>query len=120
MLRGADILFLPERFDETAQGIRLSISSKAHLFMFSGKPIIVYSDPVTGIVRYATEDGWAAVVDRRDPGLLADTIERLFKDDVYRQQLIAGARSTAEKNHNLTTIRSSFFKLICSAIPNRK
>jgi glycosyltransferase involved in cell wall biosynthesis len=115
-LRGADILFLPERFDETVKLIRLSVSSKAHLFMFSGRPIVVYSDPVTGIVRYAKEDGWAAVVDRRDPHLLADTFERLITDENERERLIAGAGCVAMKNHHLPIIQDSFCELLCSAI----
>ncbi len=112
ILRGADILFLPERFDETAAGIRLSVSSKAHLFMFSGRPIVVYSSPVTGISRYAKEDGWAAVVDHQDPLQLAQVFERLMKDDVYRQQLIDKACKTAINNHDLASNQLSFSKMV--------
>ena len=57
VLRGADILFLPERFDETAKLLKMSISTKVSLFMFTGKPIVVYSDPQTGIAAYATDAG---------------------------------------------------------------
>ena len=47
-LKGADILFLAEGFDEGfVSAIKLSISSKAHLFMFTKRPIIVYSHPET-------------------------------------------------------------------------
>jgi len=115
VLRGADILFLPERFDGSAEGIRLSVSSKAHLFMFSERPIIVYSDPVTGIARYAEEEGWAAVVSRRDPLLLADAIDRLATDEAYRQRLVAGALTTAGANHELETIRTMFRHLLTAA-----
>ena len=116
ILLGADVLFLPERFDDTAKLIRLSVSSKAHLFMFSGRPIVVYSDPLTGIAHYASEDGWAAVVDRRDPHLLADTFEKLITDENERERLIAGARCVAMKNHHLPTIQTSFHDLLCSAL----
>jgi glycosyltransferase involved in cell wall biosynthesis len=116
VLKGADILFLPERFDEIAYGIRLSVSSKAHLFMFSERPIIVYSDPVTGIARYAREEGWGALVDRRDPALLAEVIERLFRDESYRRGIISAARQTASKNHNMTAIRVSFRELMEKAV----
>ena len=119
VLRGADILFLPERFDESAKGIRLSVSSKAHLFMFSERPIVVYSDPVTGIARYASEDGWAAVVDRRDPGLLADVFARIISDFGYRQELIDGARYTAVRNHDLTAIRAEFREKITSSVTEK-
>lgn len=118
VLRGADVLFLPERFDETSHGIRLSISSKAHLFMFSEKPAVVYSDPVTGIARYAKEEGWAAVVDRRDPCLLAAAIEKLIKNEPYRRLIISGAQRTAFKNHDVAAIRTSFRQQICNAVIN--
>lgn len=116
VLRGADFLFLPERFDETSKLIKVSISTKAHLFMFAGKPIIVYSDPETGIVRYAKEEGWAAVIDSRDPLLLAQTLERLITDGDDRQQLIAGARRTALKNHHLPSIQNAFYDMLCSPV----
>ncbi len=117
VLRAADVLFLPERFDETASLIRSSVSSKAHLFMFSGRPIVVYSDPMTGIVRYAREDGWAAVVDRRDPLLLAQTFEVLITREDERQRLLACAQRTAMKNHHLPTIQTTFYDLLCSVLP---
>ena len=116
ILRGADILFLPERFDETAPLIKLSVSSKAHLFMFSSKPIIVYSDSITGISRYAREDGWAAVVAKRDPQLLADTIEQLITNREAKQNFIDSAYGVAMKNHNLSEIQSSFKMLLWDAI----
>jgi glycosyltransferase involved in cell wall biosynthesis len=118
ILQGADILFLPERFGGTAHGIRLSVSSKAHLFMFSGKPIVVYSDPVTGIARYAQEDGWALVVDRRDPYLLGATLEKIMTDSGLRERLIIAGSRTAMKNHDITAIRASFYALLCSVVVN--
>lgn len=120
VLRGADILFLPERFDETSKLIKISISTKAHLFMFAGKPIVVYSDPGTGITRYAREEGWAAAIYRRDPFLLSQTFERLITDVDERWRLIAVARRTALKNHHLPTIQNSFYDLLFSAVSNNK
>lgn len=111
VLRAADVLFLPERFDETADGIRLSVSSKAHLFMFAGKPIVVYSDARTGVARYAREDGWAAVVAQRDPALLATTIEAMYRNREVRDRYVAAAQRTAEKNHCLPLIQESFRSL---------
>jgi glycosyltransferase involved in cell wall biosynthesis len=111
-LIGADLLFLPERFDESANDIRLCVSSKTHLFMFSGKPIVVYSDPRAGVVRYAEEEGWAAIVDRRNPRLLANTIERILLDDSLRQNIVRNAHLSAMRNHDLTAIQSSFLNMI--------
>jgi hypothetical protein len=119
MLRGADILFLPERFDDTVDTIRLSVSSKAHLFMFSGRPIVVYSDPKAGITRYAREEGWAAVVDHKDPLRLANTLEALLVNGGETLQLVARARQVALRNHHLPTIQREFRSALISAIPEQ-
>jgi glycosyltransferase involved in cell wall biosynthesis len=118
-LRGADILFLPERFDETANNIRLCISSKAHLFMFAQKPIVVYSAPQTGIVHYAREGRWAAVVDKRDPKFLADTFMKLLFDEKERFTLIKNAKVIADRNHNLLMIQARFLELVQSLNRNQ-
>jgi glycosyltransferase involved in cell wall biosynthesis len=120
ILRGADILFLPERFDETAKDIRLCISSKAHLFMFSGRPTVVYSDPITGIARYARREEWAEVVDRQDTDLLAATIEGLINDAAARKRLSEKAFLVAQKNHDLNAIQSTFYELMSTATQHKK
>lgn len=119
-LLGADILFLPERFGPEVWDIKLSVSSKAHLFMFSGRPIVVYSDAATGIARYAREEGWGALVDRRDPLLLAGVLERLVTDQVEGQRLITSATRAVTKNHHLPSIQSTFHDLVCSAVQATK
>ncbi|MEM4360240.1 MAG: hypothetical protein QXT45_06890 [Candidatus Bilamarchaeaceae archaeon] len=119
ILSEADLLFLPERFDDTVDLISLSVSTKAHLFMFSGKPIVVYSHPVTGIAHYAREYGWAAVVDRRDPNFLANKFKLLLTNKEERRRLIANAYSTAMKNHNLQMIQSLFHEWLVEACERR-
>jgi glycosyltransferase involved in cell wall biosynthesis len=116
ILRGADILLLLERFDKLAKEIRLSVSSKAHLFMFSGRPTIVYADPRTGIACYAEKEGWAAVVKQRDPVLLAQAIEKLATDENICKEIIARAEATAGENHDLARIQSTFITLANSII----
>jgi len=98
--------------------IGLCISSKAHLFMFAQKPIVVYSAPNTGIVRYAREGKWAVVVDRRDPKYLADIFMKLLFDEKERFALIKNARDIADRNHNLSTIQARFLELIQSLYRN--
>lgn len=113
-LRGADVLFLPERFDESVRDIRLSISSKAHLFMFAEKPIVVYSDPLTGIARYAREGGWGVVVDRRDPYSLAEAFAHLLNDADQQRCLVNCARQIATQYHSLPAIQAKLCELVCS------
>jgi len=94
----------------------VSVSSKAHLFMFTGRPILVYSDAATGIARYAREESWAAVVEQRDSLQLAGVLQQLMMDQTEQHRLIAGARRVALKNHHLPSIQSAFRDLICSAV----
>jgi glycosyltransferase involved in cell wall biosynthesis len=114
VLLKSDILFLPERFGENPERVRLSVSSKAHLFMFSGKPIVVYSHPSTGVLRYAKEEGWADIVETQNPKKLAQTIKLLITDNEKRKLLIESANKTANKNHLLTKIQDSFINLLQS------
>lgn len=116
VLQGADVLFLPERFDETSNSIRLSVSSKAHLFMFSGVPTIVYSSQVTGIAQYADSDNWGVLIDRRDPALLAGAVEALSTDAELRNRIVLQAHNVALRNHHLPTIQTSFETLIRNAV----
>lgn len=91
-LKGADLLFLPEGFDGNfVEAIRLSISSKAHLYMFSKKPIIVYAHKNTGIAQYAIDFGWAKVLTDRSIVKLADVIKELIMntETVKKQAIIA-------------------------------
>jgi glycosyltransferase involved in cell wall biosynthesis len=99
-LKGADILFLAEGFDEGfVSAIKLSVSSKAHLFMFSKRPIIVYSHPETGIALYARLSGWAKLVTRRNIGELAEAIQHLIENKKEKKILVTKAYEIALKNH---------------------
>lgn len=112
ILRGADALFLPERFDETVEDIKLCVSSKAHLFMFSGKPIVVYSALGTGLAQYARRSQWAILVDQRNPKDLASAFQRIAEDDQTRQTLIFHARHTARQYHDLAAIQRTFLDML--------
>jgi len=108
-LKGADILVMTEPFDEeVADAYRLSISSKAHLFMFSERPIIVYAPAATGLARYATEAGWAEVVSERDPARLAAAIKALLAAPQRQDVLIQRAWRVGEANHDAAANRALF------------
>ncbi len=108
-LKGADILVIAEPFNqEVADAYGLSISSKAHLFMFSERPIIVYAPAATGLARYATEAGWAEVVCLRDPARLASVIKGILSSPERQQALIQGARRIGEANHDAVANRALF------------
>ena len=108
-LKGADILVLPETFNSAmANEIRLSISTKAHLYMMSERPILVYGSPLTGIVDYARREGWASVVDHNDQLQLMAALRQLIDDPALRQRLVERGIHVALKNHSESVIRKRF------------
>lgn len=114
-LKGADLLYLAETYDpKIAHGYRYSISTKAHLFMFSQRPIIVYGHPENGLVKYADREGWASVVNQRDPDVLAKKLELLLTDEDLRSKLIQKGNAVAQRNNNCNLIQLSFLNSLLS------
>lgn len=112
-LKGADILFLPETFDpKIANEIRFSISSKAQLYMMSGRPILVYGSPISGIVDYAKREGWAYVVDQPRPELLVNALHRLSTDRTLSSHLIETGIQVALRNHEERKVREHFVTIL--------
>lgn len=113
LLKGADILLLIEAFDnKRANAIKLSISTKAHLFMFSKVPILVYANPLTGIANYAQKYGWACILGERNIEKLAKCIEKLYYDQELRSQLIDTAYNVGLENHDLNRIEKKLFEIL--------
>ena len=120
-LKGADLLYLPETFDpEVARGYRYSISTKAHLFMFSQRPILVYGHPDCGLVNYAKHEGWAMVVGERNIDMLVDSLHSILLDDVQRVEKIQIADKVVMHNNDCVNVRAIFRANIISACPNFK
>lgn len=112
-LKGSDLLLLAEGFDEGfVSAIRFSISSKAHLFMFSQRPIIVYAHSDTGIAKYASTHHWARVVSRRDPQTLTQTIRDLLTHGNEAIVLISQANEIARTFHSHEANQKRLFNAI--------
>jgi glycosyltransferase involved in cell wall biosynthesis len=106
ILKGSDILFHSECFDEEFRDyVRLSISSKSQVYMIAGKPILVYGPPGVGVVNYAKEYGWAYVVDQPDRKVLQDAVLRLATDRDLCGKLVDAANKTFYANHDAATVR---------------
>lgn len=115
-LKGADLLYLPETFDpDIAQGYRFSISTKAHLFMFSQRPILVYGHSANGVVNYARREGWACVVDRRNIDLLKDSLRFLLLDNAQREEKVQVANNVVMRNNDCMKVRSMFLSKMMSS-----
>ena len=110
-LKGADILILAEGFDEGwVSAIRLSVSSKSHLFMLSRRPIIVYAHPNTGVSKYAAAYRWGRVVTERNVSALFAAISELMFDADAANQLILCADETAKAFHLREASQEFFLK----------
>ena len=119
-LKGADVLFLPESFDPLqADTIRLSISSKSHLYMFSRRPILLYGASISGVVQYALREKWAYVVTSRDRRLLQQALRKLLTDPFTSNQLVQTGTEVASRNHEETFVRRKFREAIVSACSTR-
>jgi len=87
VLHDADVLFLPEAFSVNVKRLDLAISTKCHLYMMAGRPILVYGPGYGGTIEYAREHGWALVVQQRDVRILADAVCRLLDDHALIAEL---------------------------------
>lgn len=116
-LKGADLLFLPEGFDEKfVEAIRLSISSKSHLFMFSKKPILIYSHKNTGIAKYANDFGWAKVLSERSIFKLTEVIKELISNKEATNNQIIIAYNLAFEKHNNNNVSNFFRQLLVNSL----
>lgn len=112
-LKAADVLLLAEGFDEDfVSAIRLSVSSKAHLFMFSGRPVIVYAHAGTGISKYASKYGWGRIVSKRNVQELMCAIRNLI---LYPEEA-AILKTRAETTVNTFHLRAVNEQKLLSAL----
>lgn len=106
LLASADILFLPESFDSAIRSYtKFSVSTKAHLYMMSGRVSLVYGPPEIGTVEYAKGAGWGYVVDEQNVDALVDAVGSIAKDPELRSSLLNNARRTVQKNHSDSVVR---------------
>lgn len=115
----ADALFLPESFTERRSAIEYSISTKAHLYMASRRPILVYGPPYSGVVDYASSEKWGVVVTRRDRGILIAGLETVLRDAAATKMCDRRAAECFRRNHDLETGRARFRRLLSAVVSER-
>ena len=120
VLAEASVLFLPESFSVPPGLIEYAVSSKAHLYMMSGRPILVYGPAYSGTVEYAVEGGWAAVMTERNRDELRGLLWKLLNDREENAQRSRKARACVQANHDLTTGRERFCRLLADAAACRQ
>ncbi len=115
VLVNCDMLFLPESFESKYKSaIELSLSTKAHLYMFSRRPIVVYGPPWSGTVDYAKRFGWGIVIEQQDIQLLAEGIKAAFSSQA--KDFVQKAYNTALLNHDIKKLRAKVHKEITATV----
>ena len=112
-LAEADILLIPESFSEIqSDSISLSISTKAHLYMYCKIPILVYAPSNTGISKYASKHKFGLVVNNRSSIELENSIKNLLFNDKIRENFVENGLITALNNHCEEKINFNFENLL--------
>jgi glycosyltransferase involved in cell wall biosynthesis len=110
VLSSADILFLPYSFSENARdAVETAFPSKAADYLAAGKPILVFGPKYSSLVRYASEQGFAEIVDEFSRDALAKSIQRIEFSPLYREHLSARSLEVFSANHDIRYQRQKFY-----------
>jgi hypothetical protein len=108
-LAQADILFVPLSFAEDHRYfVERSFPSKTADYLASGKPILVLGPPYSGLVKYASQCGFAEVVEEDSKEKLVEKIAYIANSTECRERLLTNSRATLDDNHNIHAQRASF------------
>ena len=110
VLSSADILFLPYSFLESSRGaVETAFPSKIADYLAAGKPILVFGPRYSSLVRYASEQGFAEIVDEFSPAALARSIQKIVFSPTYKERLAARALEVFAANHDIRCQRQKFY-----------
>jgi glycosyltransferase involved in cell wall biosynthesis len=103
ILSGADILFLPYTFvEEFREIVETAFPSKMADYLAAAKPILVFGPPYSTLVRYASQLGFAEIVDEFSEAALARAIKKLVFSPSCRERLAANALEVLAANHDIS------------------
>jgi glycosyltransferase involved in cell wall biosynthesis len=109
-LSSADILFLPYSFLESSRGaVETAFPSKTADYLAAGKPILVFGPKYSSLVRYASEQGFAEIVDQFNSAALARGLQRILSSPSYRETLAARALEVFSANHDSKCQQRNFY-----------
>ena len=100
--------------------IEYSISSKAHLYMMSGQPILVYGPEYSGTVEYAVRMGWGVVVSKRSVLLLKAALRELLDSEQRKCQIRLNAQECIQRYHNLKVGQNLFLNLLKGIVHSKE
>lgn len=106
----ADIVFLPLAFDSPypPEVLRTAAPGKLGEYLQCGRPVLVHAPADAFVTWYFRTNDCGVVVDRPDPSLLANAIERVVAEPAWASRLVARARECAARDFQLANARSAF------------
>jgi len=97
----ADILFLPISWHTSSPDIVKTASpGKLTDYLIAGKPILIYAPEYSFVTRYAKENNFAEIVNKKDQNMLKGAIEKLINNKEYANLLVTNAKKTFYKHHD--------------------
>jgi hypothetical protein len=101
---------LPYSFSaEAREAVETAFPSKTADYLAAGKPILVLGPAYSTLVRYASQEGFATIVDEFNEEALARSIQQIVASPAYREQLVTKALSVFSANHDIRQQRSRFY-----------
>jgi glycosyltransferase involved in cell wall biosynthesis len=123
VLSSADILFLPYSFLESSRkAVETAFPSKTADYLAAGKPVLVFGPKYSSLVRYASEQGFAEIVDEFSAAALARGIQKIACSPLYGEELAARALEVFSANHDMRRQQHNFYltlERIIRAYPGR-
>ena len=116
----ADVLFLPYSFSKISrQAVETAFPSKTADYLSGGKPILVFGPKNSSLVRYASEQGFAEIVDEFNGAALAHGIQKIAFSPSHGERLATRAREVFLANHDIKCQRNKFYltleRIICAS-----
>jgi glycosyltransferase involved in cell wall biosynthesis len=121
ILRKADILFLPLAFNSQIQEvIKTSAPGKLGEYLSVGRPILVHAPKDSFVSWFFRKHRCGVVVDRNDPQVLANEINKLMYDDQIKTSLGEKSRYIAEEEFSIDKASTKFKEIISSVLNDSK
>jgi glycosyltransferase involved in cell wall biosynthesis len=109
-LSSADILFLPYSFLESSrEAVGTAFPSKIADYLAAGKPILVFGPSYSSLVRYASEQRFAEIVDEFSAAALVRGIQKILLSRLYQERLAARALVVFSANHDIRRQQQKFY-----------
>ena len=116
-IKDYDVVYFPLCFsDRTRHYARLSMSTKASEYMASKVPILLYCPEELELYKYASNEGWAYCVTRRNEDILLQSLVNLLVNNDLRNMLTMKAYQLAISRHNLADVSEDFKMKFIDAI----